>query len=221
MNARQNAEVKRAVAEIERLRFVHPVGNRLVEAVDRGGDVTGYLRRLTAIEAQSHGAELAAYGTLLSRFPGHRAAELWLSVISLVHGATPKLHEVARSLGMTDADLTRRPAERGAHAFSGALAWVALTGSQAAAALCLHTDMTVYFAGGTAVAHSVRETGSVVPDEFLSYYDDPGDDALRELALEVAQEGLDRGDDPDEAVFHSRCIEEAIGDIWTTAAFLS
>ncbi|MEI7031927.1 hypothetical protein [Streptomyces pratensis] len=218
MSTTHHTEAQRAVAEVERLRGLRPVGNPLPETVARGGDPTAHLRRLVAIEAQCHAAELAAYGTLLARFRSDRATELWLTLARLVQEATPKLREVARLLGLTEADLTRRSAERGAYAFNGALSWVALTGCQAAAALAMHTDMVVYFSGGTAVAGRLREAGADVPQEFVAYYDDAGDDALRELALEVAQEGLDRGDDPDEAVFHARRVEEAIGDIWATAA---
>ncbi|MEV8129035.1 hypothetical protein AB0P07_34165 [Streptomyces sp. NPDC085944] len=218
MSTTHRTDVGRAVAEVERLRDLHPVGNPLLETVAKGGDTTDHLRRLVAVEAQCHAAELAAYGALLHRFHGARAAELWLTLGRLVHAATPKLHEVARHLGMTEADLARRSAEGGAYTFNGALSWVALTGSQAAAALAAHTDMCVYFAGGTAVARRLREAGAEVPDAFLGYYDDPGDDALCDLALDVAQEGLDRGDDPDEAVFHARRVEESIGDIWSTAA---
>ncbi|MCX2969801.1 MULTISPECIES: hypothetical protein [Streptomyces] len=221
MTTPQHPAATRAAAEVERLRDLHPVGNPLPETVARGGDPTVYLRRLVAIEMQCHAAERVAHGALLARFPSDRAAELWLTLGRLVQDATPKLHAVARALGMRQADLARWPAERGAYAFNGALSWVALAGGQAAAALSVHTDLVVYFAGGTAVARRLREAGADVPEEFVAYYDDPGDDALRDLALEVAQEGLDRGDDPEEAVFHARRTEEAIGDIWATAALAS
>ncbi|MEE1926877.1 hypothetical protein V1J52_01540 [Streptomyces sp. TRM 70351] len=215
------AGIERAVAEVERLRDLHPVGNPLPETVGQGTDPTVHLRRLVAIEMQCHAAELVAYGTLTARFHSGAAPGFWLALGRLVQDATPKLREAARALGMTEADWTRWPAERGAYAYNGALSWVAMTGGQAAAALAVHTDMAVYFPGGMAVVRRLREAGADVPQEFTSYYDDPGDDALRELALEVGQEGLDRGDDPEEAVFHARRTEEAIGDIWSTAALSS
>lgn len=221
MNITHHADAQRAVAEVDHLRDLHPVGNPLPETIAGAKDPLVHLRRLVAIEAQCHAAELAAYGTLLARFRSDRAVELWLTLGRLVHEATPKLREVARLLGMTEADLTRRPAERGAYAFNGTLSWVAMTGGQASAALAMHTDMAVYFPGGTALARRLAEAGADVPEEFVTYYDDTGDDALRDLALEVAQEGLDRGDDFDEAVFHARRVEESIGDIWTTAALTS
>ncbi|MGD9485804.1 hypothetical protein WDH52_21560 [Streptomyces sp. TRM70308] len=221
MTTTQHPAATRAAAEVERLRDLHPIGNPLPETVGQGGDPTVHLRRLVAIELQCHTAERAVYGTLLTRFRSDRATELWLTLGRLVQEATPKLREVARALGMTEADQTRWFGERGAYAYNGTMSWVALTGGQAAAALSIHSDLVVYFAGGSAVARRLREAGADVPQEFVAYYDDTGDDALRDLALEVAQEGLDRGDDPEEAAFHARRAEEAIGDIWTTAALTS
>ncbi|WP_431782686.1 hypothetical protein [Streptomyces chumphonensis] len=219
MSTAHRTDVRTAVAEVERLRDLHPVDNPLPEALARSGNPTVQLRRLVIIEAQCHTAELAAYGVLLTRFHSDRATELWLALGRLVHEATPKLHEAGRVLGLRESELTRRSGDPGAAPFNEALSWVALTGGQAAAALASHSDMVTYFAGGAAVARRLREAGADVPEAFVDYYDDTGDPAMRDLALDVAQEGLRRGDDPDEAVFHARRVEEGIGAIWSTAAF--
>ncbi|MGC5341886.1 hypothetical protein ACPXCE_03175 [Streptomyces sp. DT24] len=193
-------------------------GSPLVLAPVTGPGAVEPLRRLVAIEYQSHAVELVAYGTLLARFPHRPAAELWLTVGGIVHGATPKLLRVARALGMRETDLVRWPADFGAYSFHSAMSWIAASGSQAAAALAAHTDMKVYYSGATAVARRLRETDAQVPQEFIDYYDDPGDDALNELALTVAQDGLDRGDDPQEALFHAHRIADALREVWRVAA---
>jgi hypothetical protein len=119
---------------------------------------------------------------------------------------------------MDEEQLVRWPSERGAYAFNSAMSWTAVSGNQAAGALAAHTDMVVYYGGCCEIVRRLREAQVDLPEEFFAYYDDPGDSALEALALEVVQDGLDRGDDPNEAVFHARRIEEAIGEAWHTAA---
>jgi hypothetical protein len=93
---------------------------------------------------------------------------------------------------------------------------VAVQASQAAAALAAHSDMTVYFSDGDKLVAAIRESELDVPEEFLSYYaGDPTDD-LKPMAVEAVQEGLDHGDDPHEAVFMARLLEEALGDFWSS-----
>ncbi|MET9172155.1 hypothetical protein [Streptomyces misionensis] len=219
MTTRNHTDAK-ALAEDVRQRLTGEApGSPLVLAPVMGPGVLEPLRRLVAVEYQAHPVELVAYGTLLARFPHRPAAELWVTLARIVHEATPKLREVARALGMSETDLAGRTADGGAYAFHGAMSWIATSGSQSAAALAAHTDMQVYYSGATAVARRLRETGAPVPQEFLDYYDDPGDGALEELALAVAQDGLDRGDNPQEALFHAHRVSDALLGVWkaTTA----
>ncbi|MFD8614564.1 amino acid adenylation domain-containing protein [Streptomyces sp. NPDC059631] len=204
-------QVRQAVAGTE-------PGSPLTRTPVTGPGTVEPLRRLVQIEYQSHAVELVAYGTLLTRFPHDPAAELWLSLGRVVREATPKLLHVARSLHMDEEDLADWSTELGAYSFHGAASWVAASGSQAAAALAAHTDMRVYYAGAGAVARRLRDTDAEVPQEFIDYYDDPGDDALDELALAVTQDGLDRGDDPREALFHARRVADSLLEVWRIAS---
>ncbi|MDJ1135655.1 hypothetical protein [Streptomyces iconiensis] len=206
------------MSEVEHLRKAAPLPNALLDLPADGETGRERLRRLVAIEAQSHKAELGAYGTMLARFPHPPAADLYLTLGRIVCDAGPKLRQVARALGMSDSQLVRWPPETGAYEFNSAMSWTALAGSQAAGALAAHTDMRVYYADCCALVSRLREVGAQVPEEFLDYYDDAADDTLCALALAVVQDGLDRGDDPRDAVFHARRIEEAIGAAWRTAA---
>ncbi|MGW5603791.1 hypothetical protein ACWEWL_32520 [Streptomyces rochei] len=219
MTDRHHTDAK-TLADDVRQRLTDEVpGSPLVQAPVTGPGVLEPLRRLVAVEYQAHRVELVAYGTLLARFPHRPAAELWVTLARIVHEATPKLREVARALKMSDADLAGRVADGGAYAFHAAMSWIATTGSQSTAALAAHTDMEVYYSGASAVARRLRETSAPVPEEFLDYYDDPGDDDLKELALTVVQDGLDRGDDPHDALFHAQRIADALRGVWraTTA----
>ncbi|MFI7241338.1 hypothetical protein [Streptomyces qinglanensis] len=204
--------------EIGRLRRTAPVGNALLETAERGELTDEHLRRLIGTEAQCHTAELAAYGTMLARFPHRPAADLYLRLGRLVHDAEPKLESCARAFSLTPDQLVRWPSERAAYAFDGALSYAALHGGQAAGALAMYADMQVYFSGCSRLVAHLRAEGTKVPEEFLAYYEDDPDDELCRLALDVVQDGLERGDDPEEAVFHARLVEEGIGDFWRAAA---
>ncbi|MER0444358.1 hypothetical protein ABR738_07185 [Streptomyces sp. Edi4] len=192
-------------------------GSPLTLAPVTGPSALEPLRRLVALEYQAHPVELAAYGNLLARSPHGQAAELWLTLGRVVHNATPKLYRVGQALGMDEAGLTR-PVNSGSYAFHSALSWIATSASQAAAALAAHTDMQVYYSGACAVARRLRESDLPQTRAFIDYYDDAGDDALKELALAVVQDGLDRGADPDEVLFHAHRISDALLDVWKTAA---
>ncbi|MFB7597033.1 hypothetical protein [Streptomyces sp. NPDC056160] len=193
-------------------------GNPLTLAPLTGPGTLEPLRRLVQIEYQAHAVELVAYGTLLTRFPHEPAAELWSTLVRIVREATPKLAGVARALGMSEADLADWSTDLGAYSFHGNMSWIATSASQAAAALAVHTDMQIYYSGATAVARRLRAAGAEVPQEFIDYYDDPGDDALNDLALAVVQDGLDRGDDPDEALFHAHRVAGSLLEVWRVAA---
>ncbi|MEE1928879.1 hypothetical protein V1J52_11935 [Streptomyces sp. TRM 70351] len=218
MTARSHIDAKALADDVRQRLTGEAPGSPLTLAPVTGAGVLEPLRRLVAVEYRAHAVELVAYGTLLARFPHRPAAGLWITLARIVHEATPKLREVARALGMAETDLVGRPADGGPYSFHGAMSWIATSGSQTAAALATHTDMQVYYSGASAVARRLRETEAPVPREFLDYYDDPGDDALEELALAVAQEGLDRGDDPQEALFHAHRIADALLDVWKTTA---
>ncbi|OKH98986.1 hypothetical protein A6A06_25635 [Streptomyces sp. CB02923] len=206
------------VEELAARRAKEPVGNALLDAAADGRLPGDAFHRLVGTEAQAHTAELAAYGTALARFPRSPAADLFIRLARLVYDAQPKLQECARALGLTDVHGRRWPPERTAYAFNGTLSWLAAQGSQAAFALAVHTDMQVYFPGCAELVRRVRATDIDVPQAFLTYYEDEAPEELTRLALDVVQDGLDRGDDPQDAVFCARLLEESIGDFWRAAA---
>ncbi|WOP07035.1 hypothetical protein R2B67_00115 [Streptomyces cyaneofuscatus] len=214
----KNATAVRLAEILQTKRLENPIGNALLESAARGDLRMDALQRLVGTEAQAHRAELAAYGTMLARYPEHPAADLFIQLAQLVYAAQPKLRECAKALGMSDAHSSRWPAERATYSFNGTLSWLAVQGSQAACALASYTDMKVYFSGCTQFAQRVRTDGIDVPPEFLAYYDDEGSEELRQLALDVVQNGLDRGDDEADAVFCARLLEESIGEFWQSAA---
>ncbi|MFJ3818601.1 hypothetical protein [Streptomyces sp. NPDC090056] len=195
-----------------------PVGNALLDALGDRDRTPELFRRLVGTEAQCHRAELAAYGTMLARFPLRPAADLFISLSRLVYDAQPKLSKCAEALGMSDPFERFWPEGRETYAFNGTLSWVASRGSQASFALSSYTDMVVYFSGCASLVQQVRELRIDAPAEFVEYYEGGASDELTELALDVVQDGLDRGDDPQEALFHARLLEESIGDFWKSAA---
>ncbi|MEU7204046.1 hypothetical protein [Streptomyces sp. NPDC045470] len=206
------------VDELTARREKEPVGNALLDAAADGRLSVDALRRLVSTEAQCHLAELGAYGTVLSRFPRRPAADLSIRLARLVHDAQPKLQQCAQALGLDDLHGSDRPTERAAYTFNGTLSWLAAQGSQAAFALASATDLRVYFSGCAELVRHIRRSGFEAPQSFLTYYEDETPQELEQLALDVVQDGLDRGDDPRDAVFCARLLEESIGDFWRAAA---
>lgn len=206
------------VDELTARREKEPVGNALLDAAADGRLSVDALRRLVSTEAQCHLAELGAYGTVLARFPRRPAADLSIRLARLVYDAQPKLQQCAQALGLDDLHGSDRPTERAAYTFNGTLSWLAAQGSQAAFALASATDLRVYFSGCAELVRHIRRSGFEAPRAFLTYYEDEAPQELEQLALDVVQDGLDRGDDPHDAVFCARLLEESIGDFWRAAA---
>ncbi|CCH32599.1 Peptide synthetase [Saccharothrix espanaensis DSM 44229] len=200
------------------LRHDEPVANAVLDKLNDGSLTAADLRGLVLTELQAHQAELVAYGVGLAKYPHPPATAFFTQITELVTNATPKLVACARALGLGDAELRRRVPDPTIYAFGGCLSWIAVTGSQASLALALHTDMTVYFPDCVAITAGVRESAVTAPDEFFDYYDGTASEDLLALALETADDGLRRGDDPDEAAFSARLLEANIGLFWRAAA---
>ena len=205
------------VGRLGTLREEEPIGNAVLDKVNDGSVTESDLRGMVLTELQAHHAELVAYGVGLAKYPHMPATAFFTKITDLVANATSKLDACARAFGFSDADLQRREPDPTIYAFGTCLSWIAVTGSQASIALALHTDMTVYFPDCLAICSGVREAAVAVPDEFFEYYEGTASEELLSLALEVVDDGLRRGDDPDEAVFSARLLEANIGQFWRAA----
>ncbi|MEE1928828.1 hypothetical protein V1J52_11650 [Streptomyces sp. TRM 70351] len=206
--------------ELDLKRRQHPVGNAFLDIARAGRLTEDHMRRLVCVEAQLHHAELPGYGLMISRFPHRPAAGLYLGLTQVAYEAGPRLKSVAESLGLPPEDRAKWmwPPGRKTYSFNGILSWLAVQGSQAVTALAAYTDMRVYFPSCREIMAKIREHGVDAPEEFTSYFESDPTGKLRPLALEVVQDGLDRGDDPREAVFMARLLEEFAADFWASAA---
>ncbi|MFF5563783.1 hypothetical protein ACFY7Z_17045 [Streptomyces sp. NPDC012623] len=208
------------VDELAQKRQQDPVPNQLLDVAE-SGELTGdQLRGLVRTESQCHHTELPAYGAMLSRFAHRPAEDFYIELIDLMHECGPKLDAVAEALGLSrqEKDQWMWPSDRRAYSCNGILSWITARGSQTATALAVHTDMSVYFPGCVDLVASIREHGVDAPEEFLTYYEGDPCAGTRRKALEVAQDGLDRGDDPREALLMARLLEESFADFWASAA---
>lgn len=211
------SDAREIARRLEERREQAPVGNELLDRLD-ADRAPELFRRLVGTEAQCHPAEMIAYGTMLARFPRRPAADLFIRLSRLVCDAQPKLRKCADALGMPDPFESFWPPDPETYAFNGTLSWVANQGSQASFALSSYTDMVVYFSGCVSLVQRVRDLKIDAPVEFVEYYEGGASEELTELALDVVQDGLDRGDEPHEALFHARLLEESIADFWKSAA---
>lgn len=217
------AAARDLVDEMARARARAPIPNPLLGLAREGRVTTAHLLRLTRVERMYHDAELAAYGTLLARFPDPDAAALFIDVAGVVQEARLRLDSVIRSLG-GDPD-----EESGAfslprfgvteHGFCGYVSWLALNGSQAAAALALYSGADgVYYGGSAALVEQLRKRDATVPGEFLDYYAGTPSERQNDHALRVAQQGLDRGDSPAAALEAARLCDDYMALLWQAAA---
>lgn len=211
---------QQVAVKLEEQRRDNPVGNELLAVADQGKLTTEHLRRLVGTEAQCHRTELVAYGTMLSRFPRRPAADLYLRLGRLVYDASPKLAACARSLGLDPEDMKFWPTERTTYTFDGVVSWVAAQGTQATTGLTSYADLTGYYSGCAELVARIHASELPVTDEFLEYYEGDTPEELCRLALEVVQDGLDHGDDPDEALFSARLLDESVGDFWRSVTTL-
>ncbi|MFH8467529.1 hypothetical protein [Streptomyces sp. NPDC017991] len=192
--------------------------NALLDLAHSGGLTTEHLRRMVGVEAQCQHTELAAFALMASRFPHRPAADLYDEMAGLVRAAQPSLADCAKALGMSEHDFRHGPRTYRSYAFGGMLSWIALQGSQAATALALHTDLTVYLSGCAELVRAIREADIRVPDEFLRHYGTASAPELLALAVKATDDGLRRGDDPATAVLAAWLLERSLSDFWRAAA---
>ncbi|MFF5563784.1 hypothetical protein ACFY7Z_17050 [Streptomyces sp. NPDC012623] len=214
------SSAQQLVEELTRRRRQHPVANPLLDVAKAGELTRDHLRQLVRNEAQVHHGELPGYAVMGSRFPHRPAAGLYLRLACLAYDAGPRLDRAGEALGLSSQgkEEWRRPAARDAYSFNGILSWIAIQGSQAVTALTAHTDMSVYFPACEELVTEIRKHDVDAPDDFLTYFSNDPSENLCELAVEVAQDGLDRGDDPEEALFMARLLEESLEGFWASAA---
>ncbi|GAA2612960.1 hypothetical protein SMC26_14400 [Actinomadura fulvescens] len=200
------------------LRAESPVGNDLLSLAGEGRLTMEHLRRLVGIELQCHVSELAAYGTIISRFPHHPTTGLYLDLGRLVYEAHFKLRECATVMGIPEERIYRWPSGPSAHAFSGLISWLALHGGQADNALAMYADMTTYFPDCVKLLDRLGGTDLKMPDEFVDYYRGEAPDEMIQKALDVVEFGLAQGEAPAIALERARLTDEHIGRFWQAAA---
>ncbi|MFF5438904.1 hypothetical protein [Streptomyces achromogenes] len=208
------------VEELAHKRQQHPLANPFLDIARNGKLTREHMRRLVCVEAQLHHGELPGYSLMLSRFPHRPAAGLYLGLCQVAYEAGPRLNSVAEALELPREDRAKWmwTTDRKAYSFNGMLSWLAVQGSQSVTALAAHTDMCIYFPACQAIVDQIRQHGADAPEEFISYFDSDPTKELRQLALAVVQDGLDYGDDPREAVFMARLLEECTAEFWISAA---
>ncbi|GAA2612967.1 hypothetical protein SMC26_14395 [Actinomadura fulvescens] len=190
-----------------------PIGNGLVEHLKAGRPTREDLCWLLRIETLAAEAELSAYGIALYR---HRHA-IFTDLSAMVHSARAKLPALARIIGLSEEQRMHRPWQATAFSYPAYLCWTALHHSRAETGIAVYADLDRYYSGGLAVAEELRAAGGYAPDELIEYYTDGVPEDLCTKALDFAQDGLDGGDDPGQALAAGRVMEEKVGLYWQAA----
>ncbi|RJL23250.1 hypothetical protein [Bailinhaonella thermotolerans] len=214
----RHGRARAMVEELAGLDAESPIGNELLSLAREGRLELEHLRRLVAVELQCHVAELSSYGLIMSRFPHSPTAGFYIEVARLVYDAHPKLRECGAALGIPEERFYRWPQGPATQAFAGYISWLALHGTQADNALCLHTDLSTYFPDCRVLVEHLRGSDLKVPEEFLDYYGGGESEEMLRSALGVVDHGVGHGDDPAVAVARARLLHEHIGLFWRAAA---
>lgn len=201
-------------------------GNRFVELAESGRLERGHVSRFLTAEHGAQQSEIVAFATLAARHPHPPAAGFFLGLAGVIGDAGPRLRAAAGSVDLAldhpgGDDPGRLALDAPAHAFGGYVCWLALRAGQAGAALAIHADL-VSWCGSCARITAALEKHGGLPDEVVAYFAAYAQrpEHLLETALEVASDGLRRGEDPDRAVAEARPVTGYLRLFWDSAAAL-
>lgn len=190
MNAEELlAASRRALEPLERRILAHPY----LTALERGDVPDESLRSFVGEQDRILRSDRRSFAFLAARFPEPPAGDLFLD---LAHGegvALGRLDALARSLG---AEPAAHAADPRCQAYSAFVAWLALNGSRADAALGFLANLPAWGANCARMANALRDRADV---SFFEFFAEPSPD-FEQRALTVIEQGLAAGERPEQAL---------------------
>ncbi|MFB4274600.1 hypothetical protein ACBJ59_04835 [Nonomuraea sp. MTCD27] len=179
----------------------------------------GHVRRLLAGERAVQDNEIAAFATLVGRFPRDPAVGFFLSLASVVNATRPALLRAERALGESGHVPETDVHAAGAHAFSGYLCWLAMRASLSGAALALYTNLLAWCGSCGRLAAALRNLPDVPPEvtSYLASYEVAPPDLL-DTALAVARQGAAEGECPQRAEREAGLVLGYLDLFWQSAS---
>jgi hypothetical protein len=185
-------EVLRAdVAEVERAIRSH----RFVAALEAGAVERERLREFAGAQRAIIASDRRSFAQLAARFPAPPAGDLFLALARGEGEALVRLAPLCAALGADEAWLAAYEPSPGVQAYPSFLAWLALNGSRADAALALLVNLDVWGANCARAGEALRARYGLDDEAlgFFRFFAEPSP-ALRRSALAVLGEGLEEGD---------------------------
>ncbi|WP_067459919.1 hypothetical protein [Actinomadura macra] len=177
------------------------------------------MRRFFAAEHHAQLNEIAAFAFLASRFPHSPAAGFFMELAGVVDGARSRLLPAAASVGLVLGEPADTPIPASAHAFGGYVCWLAMRSGQAGAALALHTDLVLWCESCARISSALQRrdgTSEEATAYFAAYAEPP--EALLESALDVADDGIRRGERSEHAMAAARPVAGYLRLFWDAVA---
>lgn len=155
--------------------------------------------------------------TMAARHRGRLAEDYFLGILAGLRADESALSEAAASLRFHHR--TSGPGiDATAHAYIGYISWLALHASQAATALMIYAEFTVWSRNCVRLRKALLP--GVATGELLAYLDayrEPSADLLA-ASVSVAAQGLDRGDDLTDSVRSAALLKGYARMFWAGAA---
>jgi hypothetical protein len=203
------------LAEVERAIRSH----RFLEELEAGRIDRGRLRTFAGAQRAIIASDRRSFAQLAARFPDPPAADLFLALAQGEGEALGLLAPLCAALGADAAWLDGFEPAPGMQAYPSFLAWLALNGSRADAALALLVNLDAWGANCARMGAALR-TRHRLDDAavgFFRFFGDPAP-ALRRSALAVLAEGLEDGESPLRARWAARTLQACELAFWDALA---
>jgi TENA/THI-4/PQQC family len=193
--------------------------NRLVPLVAEGRLPPERLAALAGEEYRIIHSDRRSFLVLAARFPEPPAVDFFVGLAQGETLALSKLLAFAAALGLDEAALQAYEPRPGCQAYPAYVAWLALNGSQADAALALVANFAAWGSYCGAVAEGLRRHYAM-DDEAVGFFDffaTPVPE-VEAQASAVAQASLRAGEPPPSARRHARLVQAYELMFWNTLA---
>jgi TENA/THI-4/PQQC family len=193
--------------------------NRLVPLVAEGRLPKERLAALAGEEYHIIRSDRRSLLLLATRFPEPPAVDFFVGLAQGETLALAKLHDLAAALGMDQDALDAYEPTPGCQAYPAYVAWLALNGSQADAALSLVANFAAWGSYCAAVAEGLRRHYDL-GDEAVGFFDffaTPVPE-IEEQASAVAAASLEGGRLPPSTRRHARLVQAYELLFWNTLA---
>jgi TENA/THI-4/PQQC family protein len=191
--------------------------HRFLAALEAGAVDRERLREFAGAQRAIIASDRRSFAQLAARFPAAPAGDLFLALAQGEGEALGRLAPLCAALGADAAWLAAYEPPPGVQAYPAFLAWLALNGSRADAALALLVNLDAWGANCNRAAAALRARYRLGEEAvgFFRFFGEPSP-ALRRSALAVLGDGLAEGDSEARARWAARTLQACELAFWDT-----